>query len=73
MQKGERLRKLALSVEDCLSLSQRPVWHGAERWFRSKNVIDLWFYRSVEEKQRITNFARSCWLKARGGVPLWPP
>ena len=33
-----------------------PIWNGSYRWFRSRNIVDLWHYRSDAEKQQIIDF-----------------
>jgi hypothetical protein len=45
-------RKLTLPEED------RDPWvrHVTHRWFRSSNIVDLWHYRSSEEKARIRSY-----------------
>jgi hypothetical protein len=66
-------RRFSLAEEDRRSLPNPPMWNGSYRWFRSSNVYDLWRYRSPKEKSRIIDFAWSCWRRANGGVPVWPP
>jgi hypothetical protein len=69
----EFLRRFTLAEEDRRGLPNPPMWNGSRRWFRSPNVIDLWSYRSLAEKNRIIDFAWSCWCRANGGVTAWPP
>jgi hypothetical protein len=66
-------RRFSLAEEERRGSAQPPMWNGSDRWFRSSNVLDLWRYRSSEEKHRIIDFAWSCWRRANGGVPVWPP
>jgi hypothetical protein len=70
----EQFRRLfSLCEEDRRGLPNPPMWNGSKRWFRSPNVVDLWNHRSPREKNRIIDFAWSCWRRANGGVPMWPP
>jgi hypothetical protein len=66
-------RRFSLAEEDRRDSANPPMWNGSDRWFQSAGVIDLWRYRSSEEKKRIVDFAWSCWRRANGGVPVWPP
>jgi hypothetical protein len=63
----------SLAEEDRRVSANAPMWNGSNRWFRSSKVIDLWRYRGSEEKNRIIDFAWSCWRRSNGGVPVWPP
>jgi hypothetical protein len=49
-------QKRILPEEDRRSRLFPPQWNGSYRWFRSANVVDLWHYRSADEKQRISDF-----------------
>ena len=66
-------RRFSLAEEDRRDSAKPSMWNGSHRWFRSSNVVDLWRYRSAEEKKRIVDFAWTCWRRANGGVPRWPP
>jgi hypothetical protein len=33
-----------------------PIFDGSFRWFMSPNIVDLWHYRSSDEKKRIIDF-----------------
>jgi hypothetical protein len=65
------LRRMSLPVED----KPRPLrWSGGRRWFRSTNIVDLWEYRSEEERARMASFALMCLIEAKGYIlPKWPP
>ena len=50
-------RRMTLPEGDRRS-SGLAQWNGSSRWFRSPNIVDLWDYRSAEEKRRIGDFMR---------------
>lgn len=49
-------QKMILPEEDRRNRPVPPLWNGSYRWFRSPNIVDLWHYRSSEEKRRIIDF-----------------
>ena len=49
-------RKLILPEEDRRNRPSPPQWNSSFRWFRSPNIVDLWYYRGAAEKKRISEF-----------------